>query len=111
MTIDAQTISAAAERAAQAASGPVRILLFGSHARGQAGAHSDIDLAVIEPTFADLQAKADEYLRIRMAIGSLETGIDLLLYDEEEFAWRSQVPGTLPYRICQEGKLLHERRA
>lgn len=110
MNLTEQAIYAAAERAATAASGPVRILLFGSHARGQADTHSDIDLAVIEPAFADLHAKADEYLRIRMAIGSVGTGIDLLLYDEEEFAWRSQVPGTLPYRIRREGKLLHERR-
>lgn len=110
MSLDHHAIVSAAERAALAASGPARVLLFGSHARGQAGPHSDLDLAVIEPAFADPQAKADEYLRIRMAIGAVGIGIDLLLYDEEEFSWRSQVPGTLPYRIQQEGKLLHERR-
>jgi predicted nucleotidyltransferase len=111
MNLTEQTISTVAERAVQAACGPVRVVLFGSYARGQAGPHSDLDLAVIEPAFTDLQAKADEYLRIRKAIGSVGTGVDLLLYDEEEFSWRSQVPGTLPYWIQKEGKLLHERRA
>jgi len=110
MNLTEQTIAAAAERAAQAASGPVRVLLFGSYARGQAHSHSDLDLAVIEPAFPDIQAKADEYLRIRKAIGSVGAGVDLLLYDEEEFSWRSQVPGTLPYWISKEGRLLHERR-
>lgn len=111
MGLTQKTISAVAERAAKAACGPVRVVLFGSYARGQAKPGSDLDLAVIEPAFTDLQAKADEYLRIRKAIGSVGTGVDLLLYDEEEFSWRSQVPGTLPYWIQKEGKLLHERRA
>ena len=90
-------------RAAHAASGPVRVMVFGSYARGDAKDDSDLDLLVLS-SFAD---KADEYVRIRSAIGALDVGVDLLLYTDEEFERRSTVPGTLPYWAKREGKWLH----
>lgn len=108
MRLDSQFIADLAQRAAQAASGPARVMLFGSYARGDARDDSDLDLLVLEPSFAD---KADEYVRIRSAIGALDVGVDLLLYTDEEFERRSTVPGTLPYRAKREGQWLHERAA
>lgn len=108
MKLDDRTIVDVARRAAQAASGPARVMVFGSYARGDAEDDSDLDLVVIEPSFAD---RADEYLRIRSAIGRVGVGVDLLLYSEDEFMRRSQVLGTLPYWASREGKLLHDRRA
>jgi predicted nucleotidyltransferase len=35
---------------------PVRVVLFGSHARGAAGPWSDIDLLVVSPAFARIPA-------------------------------------------------------
>lgn len=106
--LDDAAIAAAAERAARAAAGPARVLVFGSYARGNAHETSDLDLLVIEPAFSD---KAAEYVAIRSAIGRLGVGVDLLLFSEEEFARRSSVPGTLPYWASREGKVVHERRA
>lgn len=108
MKLDNQSIHALAERAAHAASGPARVMVFGSYARGDAQDDSDLDLLVLESSFAD---KADEYVRIRSAIGALDVGVDLLLYTDEEFERRSTVPGTLPYWAKREGKWLHERNA
>lgn len=103
MKLDEQAIQTVAERAANAASGPARVMLFGSYARGDAVDDSDLDLLVIEPR---IENKADEYMKIRSAIGRIGVGVDLLLFSEDEFASRSTVPGTLPYWASREGKVL-----
>lgn len=94
-----------AERLAQAASQPARVIVFGSYARGDADEGSDLDLMVIEDTVSD---KAREYLKLREAVGSMPVGIDLLLFSRHDFERRSLVPGTLPYWARKEGKVLHE---
>lgn len=103
-----QSILDAARRAAAAASSPARVVVFGSYARGDADEGSDLDLLVIEREVPD---KAGEYLRLHRAIGSLGVGVDVLIYSQDEFARRSQVPGTLPYWAAREGKLLYDTSA
>lgn len=106
--LDENAIRAAAVRLAQAASQPAKVILFGSYARGEADEASDLDLLVVEET---LQDKAGEYLRLRNALGSLLTGVDLLLMSRREFERRSQVKGTMPYRASNEGRVLHDAAA
>lgn len=103
-----QSILEAAHRAARVASSPVRIILFGSYARGDADEGSDLDLLVIEE---DVPDKAAEYLKLHRAIGSLGVGVDVLVFSRDEFARRSQVPGTVPYWAAKEGKLLYDAGA
>ncbi len=98
----------AARRAASAASSPASVMLFGSYARGDADEGSDLDLLVIEHQVSD---KAQEYLKLHRAIGFMGVGVDVLVMSGEEFARRSQVPGTLPYRAAKEGKLIHDASA
>ena len=102
------TILDAARRAANAASSPASVMLFGSYARGDADEGSDLDLLVIE---RDVPDKAAEYLKLHRAIGSMGVGVDVLVMSGEEFARRSQVPGTVPYWAVKEGKLLHDASA
>jgi len=70
--------------------GPERIILFGSSARDDGHAGSDIDLLVIvrDPTDADLPRRS--YLsRIRRALRMQTQPIDLLLFSESEVErWR-----------------------
>ena len=94
----------AARRAANAASSPARVMLFGSYARGDADEGSDLDLLVIE---TDVPDKAEEYLKLHRAIGSIGVGV----VSREEFTRRSQVPGTLPYWVAKEGRLIHDSSA
>lgn len=102
--LDAQTIQAAADRLAAAASSPCRVILFGSYARETADEGSDLDLMVIEQEIAD----KTEYLRLRKAIGRIGTGVDVLIYSKDEAMRRSQVPGTVLYWAVKEGKVLHD---
>ncbi len=106
--LDEKAIREAAERLARAASRPARVILFGSYARGHADEASDLDLLVIEE---NLQDKAGEYMRLRDALGSMPTGVDLLLLSRDEFERRSQVKGTIPYRAVNEGRVLHDTTA
>lgn len=102
--LDTQTIQAAVERLAAAASSPCRVILFGSYARETADEGSDLDLMVIEQETAD----QTEYLRLRKAIGRIGAGVDVLIYAKDEAMRRSQVPGALPYWAFKEGKVLHD---
>jgi uncharacterized protein len=105
--LDTSLLQAAVSRMADAASSPVRIILFGSQARGSADSGSDVDLLVIERRIED---KAAEYMRLCDALGRVQPGVavDVLLYDESEYLRRSQVPGNVLHRARSEGRVLHD---
>lgn len=103
--LDKETIQAAADRLAAAASSPSRIILFGSYGRGTADEGSDLDFMVIEKEMPD---KGPEYLRLREAVGLVGTGVDILIYPAAEFERRSQVPGTVLFEARLEGMVLHD---
>ena len=103
-----QAILDAARRAAGAASCPAEVLLFGSYARGDADAGSDLDLMVIEEHVDD---KTAEYLKIHRAVGSMGVGVDIVVISREDFERRRQVPGTVPYWAAKEGRRIHDARA
>ena len=75
---DDKTIQSAVARLVAAATSPSQVILFGSYARGTADEDSDLDLLVIE---REIPNKADEYMRLRDALGRLApgVGVDLLL--------------------------------
>ena len=56
--------------------------IFGSHARGTAGADSDIDLIVVAPTERPFVDRFRDYLPAIVGAG---VGVDLLVYTPEEF--------------------------
>jgi predicted nucleotidyltransferase len=84
---------------------PERIYLFGSHARGDAGPDSDLDLLVIVPDDADPKRR-----RSRLAYEVLRgTGVavDVIVWTRDYFEGRRVVPASLPAAIDREGRLLH----
>jgi len=103
-----QAILDAARRLAAAASSPAQVIVFGSYARGDADEDSDLDLLVIEREVRD---KADEYMRLHRAVGSIGVGVDVVVLSRDDFERRSQVPGTLPYWAQKEGRVLHDAGA
>lgn len=59
-----------------------RAYLFGSHARGTADPHSDIDVIVVAPTRRPPVERFRDYLSAVVAAG---VGVDLFVYTPEEF--------------------------
>ncbi len=85
---------------------PLRIVLFGSHARGDAGPDSDVDLLVVLPQVADKRQAAVE---IRRTLADLPVGKDIIVTMPEEIAQRGDLVGTLLRPALREGKVLYER--
>ena len=85
---------------------PERIILFGSHARGDADADSDVDLLVVMPVSG---LKRDLALEIRAALRDFHVPKDIIVTAPEDFAWRKDVVGTIEYPAVQEGKVLYAR--
>lgn len=85
---------------------PVKIILFGSTARGEAQAGSDLDLLVVEKEVTDQYAEA---LRLGRALNDLMLPIDLIVVSEAQLKRYSQVTGTVYYRSLQEGHVLYAR--
>jgi predicted nucleotidyltransferase len=77
--------------------------MFGSRARGDSHAHSDVDLLVIEPSVDDPIAEA---VRLRSALEGLRVPIDVLVFGHEDAQRRSAVRGTVVERALREGRVL-----
>lgn len=89
---------------------PEAIILFGSRARGDARADSDVDLLVIEKEpFSPQRSRRKEMARLQMALRKLPLSKDILLYSRDEFEhWRNSL-NHLAGRASREGRLLHGR--
>jgi predicted nucleotidyltransferase len=83
---------------------PLKVILFGSHARGDADDHSDVDLLVIEVTVSD---RHEEMVRLNRALKGLLMPVDLLVVSEQEFEIRSSTPGTVEHAARREGHVLY----
>src|SRR5947209_19969811 len=78
---------------------PEQVILFGSHARGEAGPDSDVDLLVV----MDFEGTAfDMALEVRQALHHILVPKDVLVTKPEEFAWRKEVVGTIEWPAARE---------
>lgn len=102
--IDAGMLNNAVQALAQAAPPAAQIVLFGSHARGDAHDDSDLDFLVIEPT---LENRAHEMVRLRRALRPLRVPADVLVYSRDEVNRWGQQPGTALYWALREGRVVH----
>lgn len=98
-------IERAARTLAETAGSPVRVILFGSHARGEARAGSDLDFLVIEPEVADRHA---EMVRLRSALHGMRRPIDVLVYSEVQVEEWGEARGTVLHAALSEGRVLVE---
>jgi len=102
-TPTAEKLQLAVERLVATAH-PRRIILFGSRARGNADARSDVDLMVIKETVAN---RSEELVELDRALTGLTLPVDLLLVSEAEFEERAAQPGTVENAARGEGMVLY----
>jgi predicted nucleotidyltransferase len=84
---------------------PDRIYLFGSVARGDAGADSDYDLLLVVPDDAPPEKR-----RSRLAYEALRgtgTAADVLVCTRSYFEGRRSLKASLPGTVLRDGRLLH----
>ena len=100
--IDERVIAEAARRLAAAAPG-ARVILFGSHARGEAALHSDLDFLVVEPEVDD---DGGEAVRLMRVLRDLRVPADVIVVSERYAEdWRD-VRGTLVHAALSQGRVL-----
>ncbi|GBC78131.1 hypothetical protein HRbin08_01617 [bacterium HR08] len=85
---------------------PVRIILFGSRARGEAGRWSDVDLLVVLPEVRDKRQAMVEILR---ALSDLPVCKDVVVTTPEEIARRGHLMGDILRAALREGKVIYQR--
>jgi len=86
---------------------PVKIILFGSCAKGTANESSDLDLVIIQET------TEPKYLRaraIRRLFNPQPCAMDILVYTPQEYQHLLQFKSLIPYIATREGKIVYERR-
>jgi len=84
---------------------PLRLIAFGSAARGELAAANDLDLLVVEP---ELTSRYSETVRLQKALRGVLMSVDLVVTSQARFDERSRIPGTLEYAAHREGKVLHD---
>ena len=87
---------------------PLRIVLFGSRARGDSDENSDFDLLVVLPEVADKHATAVAML---VALGHLAVPVDVIPTDDTEIASNGEVAGSVLSAALREGEVVYERVA
>ncbi len=86
---------------------PVRIILFGSRARGVAGLESDVDLLVVMPVSGSKRRQA---ALIDLALAGIGLSKDIIVITPEEMERYRDVAGTIVYPALREGKIIYERQ-
>jgi uncharacterized protein len=100
---DDAVIAEAGRRLSEAAPPGTRVILFGSHARGDARKYSDLDFLVIEPSLEDA---VEESVRLRRTLRGLGVFADVIVVSEREVGLSADVQGSLIHDALDEGREL-----
>jgi predicted nucleotidyltransferase len=102
--VDEKAITTAARMLLRAAPHS-KVILFGSHARGEAGPDSDLDFLVVEP---QVTARRSEQVRLRDVLRPLRIAVDVLVISETAFREWADAPGTVVYEAAHEGRVFSD---
>jgi predicted nucleotidyltransferase len=103
MTIDQDTLNRLVARIAETVR-PRRIILFGSAARGQMGAHGDVDLLVVMPDGVHRRRTAQA-----IYLGLNGTGIakDIVVVTESDVRMYGDNPSLVLFPALREGREIY----
>lgn len=99
----ARQIDQAGKLLAETAGAESTVILFGSHARGEAGPDSDVDFLVIEPV---VENRLEEWERLRRSLRDFPMPVDIVVMDEKRAGRRAKVPGTMVHQALRDGRIL-----
>jgi len=83
---------------------PDRVILFGSHARGDAGPDSDVDLLVV----MDAPNEINQSIRITLALPD-EFPLDIIVRTPDRLRERLELGDWFLRTVMEEGIVLHEK--
>lgn len=84
---------------------PLKMYLFGSVARGDAGPDSDYDIMIVVPD--DVPPERQDCRTGYLALCGLGVAKDILVWTRGEFDKRLHLKASLPSTVLREGKLLY----
>lgn len=84
-----------------------RVILFGSHARGDAHENSDVDLMIIADSKLPRFKRSRELYKL---LRPYPFGMDLLVYTPQEIEKAKRSPLSFVSTVLREGKTLYVRR-
>jgi uncharacterized protein len=85
---------------------PLKIILFGSHARGEANRWSDVDLLVV---FDEPVDKRERAIEIQRQLRGFLVAKDVIVTDTEEISRIGHLVGTVLRPALLEGRVIYER--
>ena len=104
--LDSGTIAEVVRRVVRVAD-PLRIILFGSRARGDARPDSDFDLVVVRESN---QRRDERSAPIYTALADVPAEVEVMVYTPAEIdEWRD-VPQAFVTTALREGKVLYEKQ-
>lgn len=101
--VDESLIAEAGDRLARAAGESAQVILFGSHARGDARSDSDFDYLVIEPEVDNRRA---ESVRLRRELRGLGVAADVVVVSADHVVEWGAVKSTILHQALTEGRVL-----
>ena len=87
---------------------PLKVVLYGSLARGKANYDSDIDLLVVFE-HVERESKRNLTVGIRQSMVGIPVPMDIIVSDLEEIDRRGYVVGTVLRPALHEGRVVYER--